>query len=77
MGVMQKMMRISIVMFHHAQQRSSIAQPIVSTELAGLIYIQIQSSGKIIRHLTIDLRQDKTRGIMQGVIQVKQVNLAT
>ena len=72
----QKVVRVGLVMAHHAKQSGAIAQPVTGSQLAGLLMVQLEVIREISGHLTIDLGQNVGGCMVQGIVQIQQKNLA-
>jgi hypothetical protein len=67
---------VGLVMTHHSQQRSAIAQPVTGSQLAGLLMVQLKVIRKIAGHLAIDLGQNVGRCKVHGIVQIQQKHFA-
>lgn len=76
MCVGQKVVWVGLVMTHHSQQRSAIAQPVTGSQLAGLLMVQLKVIRKIAGHLAIDLGQNVGRCKVHGIVQIQQKHFA-
>lgn len=74
--VCQKVVWVGLMMTHHAQQGSAIAQPVTGAQLAGLLIVQLKVIRKITGHLTIDLGQNVGRCKVQGIVEIEQIHSA-
>lgn len=75
-GLFEKMVRVGAMVFHHAKQGCTITQPVMGAHGTGLRRVQVQMTHQVLCHLTVDLRQNETGSIVQGVVEVKQVHFA-
>ena len=54
----QKVMRVGLMMAHHAQKGCAISKPILGAQLAGLLVVQLQVFSQVAGHLLVDLGQN-------------------
>ena len=76
MCIGQKVVRIRLMMTHHAQKGGAVTQPVLGSQLAGLRVVQFKLFCKISCHLTIDLGQNVGGCMVQCIVQIEQKNLA-
>lgn len=71
MCVGQKMVRFGLMVTHHSEQGSAVAQPVPGSQLAGLLMVQLKVIRKIAGHLAIDLGQNVGRCKVHGIVQIQ------
>lgn len=76
MGTGQKVVRVGLMMAHHAQKGCAISKPILGAQLAGLLVVQLQVFSQVAGHLPVDLGQNVGGCMVQGVVKIKQIHFA-
>jgi hypothetical protein len=75
--MMQKVMRIGIVVTHQAIERCPISLPVFSAQGTSGCFIHIQMRHQILRHGAIDVRKYMRAGVMQRVVKIENPDSLT
>ena len=71
-GLGKEIVGIDAVMAHHAEDGGAVAAPVVDADPAGGGLVGAEHARHVGRHQTVDLREDRVRSVVEGVVEVEQ-----
>ena len=72
MGLGEEIIGVNAMVADHAENGGTVAAPVVHAHLAGGGVIRAEHARHVGRHQPVDLRKDRVRGVVEGVIEVEQ-----